>query len=60
MKVEMIQLAKEVNKKRINKKLRINKETIRELKDSELKGVAGGYYGSITGCSNISKCVCTA
>jgi natural product precursor len=31
-------------KKTIGKKLRLSKETIRELKDSDLKRIAGGRY----------------
>jgi natural product precursor len=34
-------------KKRIGKKLRLSKETIRELKDSDLKRIAGGISGII-------------
>ena len=33
---------KEEEKKRLRKKLRLNKETVRELKDSDLKMAAGG------------------
>jgi len=41
MKEEMIQ--KKENKKSLKKRLVLNKETIRELKNSELKVIAGGY-----------------
>ena len=38
-------------KKTIGKKLRLSKETIRELRDSDLKAVAGGKPGTTTMCS---------
>ena len=33
------------NSKTLGKKLHLNKETVRELKSSELERVAGGDYG---------------
>ena len=38
-------------KKTLGKKLRLSKETIRELRDSDLKVVAGGRQGTTTVCS---------
>ena len=38
-------------KKSFGKKLRLSKETIRELRDSDLKAVAGGKPGTTTMCS---------
>jgi hypothetical protein len=38
-------------KKSIGKKLRLNKETIRELKDVDLKRIAGGEVASGLGCN---------
>jgi hypothetical protein len=43
-------------KKTIGKKLRLSKETIRELKDSDLKQIAGGYIIRTHGCSVQSQC----
>ena len=50
---------KQEEKKVIKKKLQLNRETIRELKDSDLKTVAGGT-GFITYITCRSICFCTA
>ena len=40
-----MKVQKNIKKTSSGKKLRLNKETMRELKNSELKQVAGGDYG---------------
>src|SRR6185369_16928455 len=47
---------KEEEKKRLRKKLRLNKETVRELKDSELKTVAGRGFPSLFTCAEKTCC----
>ena len=51
------QISNIVKDKRLKKKLVLNKETIRELKDSEMKIVAGGEKTStiILICTSASK-----
>ena len=48
-------------KKTIGKKLRLSKETIRELKDGDLKQVAGGATNSlVTVCNSQWNSYCTS
>ena len=53
-------LASDINtieqKKSIGKKLRLSKETIRELRDSDLKKVAGGGGKTRTSSDDPSAC----
>jgi hypothetical protein len=45
-------------KKSIGKKLRLSKETIRILKDSDLKQVAGGVLSDSRNCSSNDPSAC--
>ena len=48
-------------KKSFGKKLRLSKETIRELKESDLKAIAGGITGNVcwyTAQPLHTRCIC--
>ena len=45
--------------KKLNKKLRINKDTLRNLSDSQLEGVGGGATTLCGGTSSSSGCTST-
>jgi hypothetical protein len=53
-------LASDINKieqkKTVGKKLRLSKETIKELKDGELMRIGGGYYIQTAGCTREVIC----
>ena len=42
----------------MKKKLKLNKETLRYLKDSQLGGVAGGASTAASGCTSCSPSTC--